>query len=132
MHGINKKYLGYRDDHDNPVLELWAKLDGYEGNATIINQVNESVFFVQMKGNPSITGYVQLKNDIPYEDGWAFSYWYSNTEGGTVLGFKGDSILGVRWNGGDEGYFTIPWTVNQTEANRSNDTKVYISFNSDD
>ena len=129
-HGINDKYLGNPDDHDNPTLYIWAKLDGYEGNADILNQINQDTFYVRMRGDPSIMGYVKLWNDFPSENGTGFMFWYSADEGGTIVGFRGKHLIGVNWYSGDEGYIKLPWTVYQNEAESSNDAIVYIPFNS--
>lgn len=126
--GVNDKYFG-SEDTVNPVFEIWCKLDGYEGNADIINQVDKSVFFVQMQGDPSIIGYVKLQNDFPYANGMGFMWWYSENLGGAVVELHGRDFLGVNWNG-DEGYIKMPYSLYYNEFQSSNDAIAYISSNS--
>lgn len=126
--GVNDKYFG-SEDGANPVFEVWCKLDGYEGNAWILNQVDKSVFFVQMQGDPSITGYVKLQNDLPWENGYAFMWWYTENRSGVVVEMHGQEFVGVNWDG-PEGYIKMPYSIYYDEAERSNDAIAYISSNS--
>lgn len=126
--GVNDKYFGSNDTM-NPVFTVWAKLDGYEGNADIINQVDDGVFFVQMRGNPSIMGYVKLQNDFPWQNGYGFMWWQTENRSGTIIELRGREFVGVNW-WGDEGYIKMPYTVYYDEWQTSNDRIAYISSNS--
>lgn len=127
--GVNDKFFGNPDDHDNPVFYLWCQLDGDEGNANIIKQVDDGVFFVQMMNNPNLTGYVKLANEFPWKDGMGFMWWQTENRSGTVLELRGREFLGVNWYG-DEGYIKMPYTLYYNEAMNSGDTVAYISYNS--
>lgn len=126
--GVNDKYFG-SEDAVNPTFVIWAKLDGYEGNANIINQVDNRVFFVQMQGDPSITGYVKLQNDFPWQNGMGFMWWTTENRSGTIVELRGNDFVGVNW-WGDEGYIKMPYTLYYDEAQTSNDRIAYISSNS--
>lgn len=119
---LTDKWMGNRNNKNNPVLTPYCNILGTQGYCYILRQIGSNKFIVQNISDPTLIGQITLNPSGSGNPGEGYIAWQTDLTSGYAVRISDNTLRTV--GGGN-----IPWTIypgGQTE------TTAYISFNSDD
>lgn len=119
---LTDKWIGNRNDKNNPVLTPYCNINGTQGYCYILRQIGSNKFIVQNIGDPTLIGQITLNLSGSSNPGEGYIAWQTDLTSGYVARISDNTIRIVA--GGN-----IPWTI---YPGGQTTTTAYISFNSDD
>lgn len=119
---LTDKWIGPRNQRENPVLTPYCNIRGTEGYCIILRQVGSNKFVVQNISDPTLIGRITLTNGVSSNPGEGYLEWDTDESGGYVSRISDNTIR--LFTGG-----STSWSV---YYNTRSATNAYIVNNSDD